>query len=370
MRRRELLAAGVAAPLAGWSGAAAAAAPLRLDQVLGSDDGAGFARAEGPRPFDFPADHGPHPAFRSEWWYLTASLQGDDGAEFGLQFTLFRQALRPVPAEPGPWDATQIYLGHLAVTDVGAGRHRHWERLVRGHPRLAGVTAAPFRAWIDGWSLTAAGPGLERMLLQASGDGVEVGVTFDPVKPLVLQGEDGFSRKGPGQASYYYTLPRLAAGGSLRLGSRTHTVGGTGWLDREWSTSVLSDAQEGWDWFSLQLDDGVDVMAFRLRRRDGVRDVHDHGMWVAADGTATRLDAADYTLRPLRRWRDDTGTAWPVAWQVSVSGPAGPVVWRVEAALDDQRMDTLLTYWEGLVRVFDEAGARIGSGYLELTGYG
>lgn len=369
MKRRDLL-RGLAWTLAGWAGTASAAAPLRLDQVLGSDADADFARADGPRQFEFPADHGPHPAFRSEWWYLTASLRGADGAEFGLQFTLFRQALRAAPVVDGPWDSSQIYLGHLAVTDVGVARHRHWQRLVRGHPRLAGVSAAPFRAWIDGWSLSADGRGLEGMTLRAVGDDVDVAVRFDPVKPLVLQGDGGLSRKGPGQASYYYTLPRLAADGRLRLGSRSHTVTGTGWLDREWSTSVLSDAQVGWDWFSLQLDDGVDVMAFQLRRRDGARDPYDHGMWVAADGAATRLDVADYTLRPLRYWLDGTGASWPVAWLVTIAGPAGPVEWRVEAAVDDQRMDTLLTYWEGLVRVFDRHGARIGSGYLELTGYG
>lgn len=367
MRRRSVL----LWPLTWPAVALGAPSPLRVDRILGAGaaDDRGYARADAPRPFSFPADHGPHPRYRSEWWYLTTNLRDAQGGEYGAQFTLFRQALRPEPVIDGPWDATQIYLGHLAVTDVPGRRHHHAERLARGHPRLAGVTAEPFRAWIEGWELHAPGPDLAGLRLEAADAAFGVQLTLDPEKPVVLQGEAGLSRKGPEQASYYYTLPRLSARGTLRLGARRVAVDGRAWLDREWSTSVLSAQQIGWDWFSLQLDSGEDLMAFRLRRRDGERDPHDHGVWVAPDGTDTHLPATHFHLEPQRFWRDRDGARWPVAWWVSADLPGGRRRWRVEAALDDQRMDTLVTYWEGLVRVFDESGARVGSGYLELTGY-
>jgi predicted secreted hydrolase len=345
------------------------ASPLRLGAVLGETADDGFARADGPWRFEFPRDHGPHPEFRSEWWYLTANLQAANGDEYGVQFTLFRQALRAEPAVGGPWDASQIYLGHVAVTDVAARVHLGAERLARAHPRLAGVSAAPFRAWIDGWSLAAAGPDLEGLVLDAMTADFHLTLRFDPVKPVVLQGDAGLSAKGPGQASYYYSIPRLAAEGRIARGEAVTAVNGAAWLDREWSTSVLSDDQIGWDWFALQLTSGEDLMAFQLRRRDGTRDPYDQGMWVDEAGVGQHLTARDFVLEPLRFWRDDRGTAWPVGWSLILTGPGGPRRLRVEAAVDDQRMDTLLTYWEGLVRVFDDSGGRVGTGYLEMTGY-
>ncbi len=348
------------------------AAELRLGSVLGEPEAAGFARAEAPRAFRFPEDHGSHPEYRSEWWYLTASLTGPDGRDFGVQFTLFRQALSSTPVIGGPWDASQIFLAHLALTDVAAGRHVESERLARGHPRLAGVTAAPFRAWLDGWSLAASAPGLGDLVLEAQTARFAVRLRLEPVKPVVLQGEAGLSRKGPNQASYYYSVPRLVAAGELITPEGPVPVTGTAWLDREWSTSVLSAEQTGWDWFALHLDSGEDLMAFQLRRRDGRRDPYDQGMWVGADGGRRRLEAGDFALEPVRFWTDEAGRRWPVAWKMTVSTPAGPRRLRVEAALDDQRMDTLLTYWEGLVRVYEagpQAGGPIGTGYMELTGY-
>jgi len=348
---------------------ALAASQLRLGAVLGEVEGEGFARADRPWTFEFPRDHGPHPDYRSEWWYLTANLRAANGDEFGVQFTLFRQALRSAPVVGGPWDGSQIYLAHVALTDVAAGTHREAERLARGHPRLAGVQAAPFRAWIDGWTLAAGGEGLDDLVLEAVTPEFALALRFDPVKPIVLQGDEGLSAKGPGQASYYYSLPRLAAAGRIVRGGEEIEVTGAAWLDREWSTSVLSDDQQGWDWFALQLASGEDLMVFQLRRHDGTRDPYDQGLWVDVDGGGHHLTATDFTLEPLRVWRDDRGTAWPVAWTVTLAGAGGPRRLRVEAAVDDQRMDTLLTYWEGLVWVYDEAGQRAGTGYLEMTGY-
>ena len=181
----------------------------------------------------------------------------------------------------------------------------------------------------------------------------------------VLQGEQGWSRKSESQASYYYSWPRLQIVGEIGTGGETHKVRGLGWFDHEWSTSVLSDEQVGWEWFALSLDDERDLMVFRLRRQDGQRDRHDHGMLVAKDGSRRLLDSTDFELQPERTWTDPDGVGWPLGWRLTV----GPEEFFIETPVDDQRMQTLIPYWEGLVVVRSTAGRRVGQGYMELTGY-
>ena len=430
---------------------------LRVGDVLGSGrSDAQFARADSPRAFEFPADHGAHPDFRSEWWYLTLALEDREGREFGVQFTVFRQAVFPGAPRNDPWRNGQAYLAHFAVTDVEAGVHREAERLSRGHPALAGARAVAssaatpangtptiggagtaiergthhgslqatptedarvtpttigtstaierdthpgslngtpdgisseisaelpgiadmkdihgggpagheggFAVWLEDWRLAANG---DDWRLDAATRDYSVSIHLTPAKPIVLQGDRGLSVKGLGQASYYYSVPRLRASGSLVIEENTYSVTGAGWLDREWSTSVLGAHQVGWDWFALMLDNGEDIMAFRLRRDDSMRDPHDHGLLIDASGQARRLGMRDFSLEPLEYWRDERGTQWPVGWALTV----GERRWRIAAALRDQRMDTLLTYWEGLVHVLDEEGVQSGRGYMELTGY-
>lgn len=336
---------------------------LRLGSVLGETALDGFARADRVREFVFPEDHGPHPDFRSEWWYLTLVLADAAGRDVGVQFTLFRQALLPPAGETGNrWQSGQIYLAHVAVSDTAAARHFSAERFARGHPELAGVEAEPFALWLEDWRLEHAG---EVWRLRAATDAVRVELELDMAVPIVLQGEAGLSRKGPEQASYYYSMPGIPAAGRIWVEGEPRPVRGLGWLDREWSTSVLSDGQIGWDWFALQLDDGRRLMAFQLRRRDGARDPYDQGMLVEADGIARHLQAEDFTLSPARYWRDGAGTDWPVAWQIEL----GTQTLAVVAVLDDQLMQTSIRYWEGMVAVLDDQGRRIGQGYLELTGY-
>ena len=379
------LAAGCFAPAPGTDGAG-----LRLGAVLGAGaEDAGFAKAEAPRAFAFPADHGAHPEFRSEWWYLTAALESD-GREFGVQFTVFRQALFPGGPAEDPWRNGQAWLGHLALTDLAAGRHRHAQRLARGHPALAGAEVAAgseadlaaakageaqdgpappgaFSLWLEGWRLE--GRQLTRRdglwTLDAAAEDFSVSLRLAQTKPIVLQGDRGLSAKGPGQASYYYSIPRLRAEGQLQADGATHAVTGLAWLDREWSTSLLGEQQLGWDWFALMLDSGEDLMAFRMRRADGRRDPHDRAARIDRAGAVRHLQPADFQLAPLDWWRDERGAAWPVRWSLQ----AGQERWQIVAAIEDQRMDTLLTYWEGLVHVQDEAGRRLGRGYMELTGY-
>ncbi len=341
----------------------------RLGAFLGKDgESSAFAQADRPRAFVFPAEHQQHADFRSEWWYLTMTLVSEDGREFGAQFTVFRQAMKSVgiaQSRSGDWDLDQVYLGHLAITDVSAGTHAHEERLSRQHPELAGVEPLAdrgARVALEGWQLDLHAEGAR---LVAEGSGLSLDLELVASRQPVLQGDEGWSRKSESQASYYYSWPRLQIVGEIGVGGQLHRVSGLGWFDHEWSTSVLSDEQVGWDWFALALDDGRDFMVFRLRRQDGRRDLHDHGVLVAADGTTRVLGSADFELSPERMWEDPTGVVWPLGWKLLVGSEA----FLIKTPVDDQRMQTLIPYWEGFVHVASPSGRRLGQGYMELTGY-
>jgi len=385
-------------PSTNSSSSARSLSGLRVSTILGGALDSGFAVADHPRVFSFPADHGPHNSFRSEWWYLTAVLQDDDGNDYGVQFTLFRQALSPQPTGSGPWHTAMVYLAHLALTDVSAQTHQQAQRLSRGHPELAGVAVQPeFRAWIEDWSLQQADEETFALQLRANSPG-EFGVALDmqPRLPVILQGQQGLSQKGPDSGSYYYSMPRLQVSGQLRQAGRWVDVRGLAWLDREWSTSVLPEQVIGWNWFALQLDDGRSIMAYSLLRKDGGRDPFDHGMLIEApmvgdqsmgltmeeggaltaeDTGVSFLSADDFVLHPRRYWTDERGIAWPVAWTLDVADEQ----FLIEAPVYDQVMDKALIYWEGFVEIYntsklrngerDESSGRIGRGYMELTGY-
>jgi predicted secreted hydrolase len=369
--------------------ASSAASGLRLNNILGEPNSQGFARAEQRRDFIFPEDHGPHPRYRSEWWYLTAALEDENGNEYGVHFTLFRQALSPQPTGEGPWHTGQAYLGHLAVTDISTGTHFEAERFARGHPELAGVsTGKHFRALIEDWTLEgsadgkldltlSAGAFSEEALFDAEEGRFSVDLQIRQSGPMVLQGNRGLSEKGPDAASYYYSIPRMPIKGTLRLSDRTVKVKGLGWLDREWSTSVLGESLEGWDWFSLQMMDQRSIMAFRLRRHDGLRDDYDHGLLVdhrqlanqfiigEGDRGVEILGRDDFSLNPTRFYQDTRGINWPVSWTLNI----GDEHFTINALLDQQTVDLSIIYWEGLVEVLDSDGSRSGVGYMELTGY-
>ena len=352
---------------------------LRLNNLLGEPDAQGFARAEQKRDFVFPSDHGPHTLYRSEWWYLTSVLEDENGNEYGVHFTLFRQALSPGPTGEGPWHTAQAYLGHLAVTDISTGTHLKTERFARGHPELAGVsTGAHFRAMIEDWTLEGTADGQLNLTLSA-GEPDQFGVDLQvrQMGPVVLQGNRGLSEKGPDAASYYYSIPRMQLDGTLRLNDRPVKVKGLGWLDREWGTSVLGTSLSGWDWFSLQLKDQRSIMAFRLRRHDGERDNYDHGLLVdhqqledlsivgEGDRGVELLDRDDFSLKPSRFYQDSRGINWPVSWTLNMADEQ----FTINALLDQQTVDLSILYWEGLVEVLDPDGSRSGLGYMELTGY-
>lgn len=341
-----------------------------LQAHLGGDGGDGYLRALSPRAFHFPGDHAAHTGFRTEWWYVTGNLDAAGGRRFGFQWTLFRVALRPDEPSSGAsaWRARHLWMGHFAITDVAGGRHRSYERFSREALGLAGVEGNPPRLWLEDWSLDFAG---DQWLLAAETGEVGLNLALRPLGPAVLQGDGGLSQKSsqPGNASYYYSFPRLRADGRLRLDGADYAVSGLAWLDREWSTSALGPEQQGWDWFSLQLDDGSDLMYYRLRRGDGASDRHSAGTLRSADGVVHRLGAQDVELEPLSTWTSPQGRRYPIGWRLRV--PAQALDLRVEALLEDQEMRHRVSYWEGAVQVSGQrAGQSIqGRGYLELAGY-
>jgi predicted secreted hydrolase len=341
---------------------------VRVDQGMGSAPDPGFARALEARPFDFPRDHGAHPAYATEWWYFTGNLRDARDHRFGYQLTLFRVGLRPgEPAQDSHWRAQQLYMGHLAVSDIGAAMHYREERFSRAAAGLAGATADPLRVWLGPWSIRGRDNGLFPLHLSAQAKDIGIDLSVGPgSKPLVAQGAGGLSRKGaaPGNASYYYSFTRLPTAGELRIGDARHQVTGDSWFDREWSSSALAADQAGWDWFALHLDDGRDLMFYRMRGKDGQAQSFSSGVLVGNAGPVQRLGLGDVELEPTRTWHSPDGIAYPVAWRLRVPGSGLDLV--VEAAFDAQQMDLSVSYWEGAVVV---SGSHAGVGYLELSGY-
>ncbi len=307
----------------------------------------GFA-LPAPGAFDFPRDHGPHPDYRIEWWYLTAVLEDADGTEYGVQWTLFRSALTP----EGP----QVWMGHLGITTPDA--HYTGERLARGGVGQAGVEAEPFDAWIDDWRM--AGPDMDTLALSARTAEAGYDLALEASGPLVFHGEEGFSVKSAsGQASRYYSQPFYEVSGTLLLPSGEVAVAGRGWLDREWSSQPLEADQEGWDWFSLHLDDGHRLMAFGLRGGTPFR----YASWIAPDGTTTALYGDEVVLEPTAV-AEVAGREVPVRWTLRLPGRGVEI--DVSAVNSKSWQDTLFPYWEGPVRA---RGSHSGAGYLEMTGY-
>jgi predicted secreted hydrolase len=366
------------------------AAPLQVTASLQAQSAEGYLRALSPRPFRFPADHGAHLGFRTEWWYVTGHLEGPPGDRFGFQLTFFRNSLSPPGAAPprsSRWATDQAFLAHFAVTDGPGGRFLAFERLARGALGLAGATVAdtvgedavdeePYRVSVGGWRLEGPAPGEVFPLLLAAAVGeppVALELTLEPVKPVVLQGERGLSRKGPqpGNASYYYSLPRLRATGELVLAGTARPVTGSAWLDREWSTSSLPAGTVGWDWVALQLDDGRELMLYRLRREDGSATPQSRATLIAPDGGSRELPWEDLELAATGRFKSPrTGVTYPSGWRLRV--PAEGLDLTLLPWLPDQELDLSFRYWEGAVDVRGRGptGPLAGRGYVELTGYG
>ena len=322
-----------------------------------------------------PGDHASHPDYRIEWWYYTGNLAAADGRRFGYQVTFFRVGVDARPANPSRWAVRDLHMAHLALTDVDGGRHLTAERLNRAGVGWAGAATDTLEVWNEEWRVGLEGT-THRLQARENRDGFGVDLRLTPAKPAVAHGRDGFSQKGaqPGNASHYYSLTRLATRGRLFLDGEALDVEGLSWMDHEFGTSFLEPSQQGWDWFSLQLDDDTELMVYVLRQRDGSIDPHSAGTLVDAAGRATALDAGDFRLVPGRVWSSPaSGAAYPVAWRVAV--PGAGLELRVEAAVDSQELSTGestgVTYWEGAVTATGTRGGRPvrGRGYLEMTGY-
>jgi predicted secreted hydrolase len=358
--------------------ASAAAPPALLSPGSGAAP-AGFAQALAPRPLVFPPDHGPHPQFRQEWWYVSGNLDAASGERLGFELTFFRFALQaepalaPAPAPVSAWRTRQIYMAHFAVTDVTAGRFRFAQKLSREALGLAGGETVPLRVWIDDWSLeaTVAGAVAQEWSLRAAQPGYELELTLQALTPPVLNGDAGLSRKSdePAAATYYYSIPRLAVRGRLIREGHPLRVQGLAWLDREWGSGALSAQQVGWDWFALQLNDGTALMFYALRDRDDTRDQHSAGTWIEASGRSRPLSNDEVTIEVADHWSNAQGTRYPALWRMRV--PALALEVSVRPVLADQELLTTPQYWEGAVDVSGtRAGRNIaGRGYVELVGY-
>ena len=341
---------------------------------------AGFALPLPDPVFTFPGDHGSHPAFQLEWWYLTGHLRTEAGEEFGFQATFFRRA-GETPQGPDPaggaFASAPVYLAHMAVTDPGGRSFRFQERLNR-----AGWDARAATHTLDvangNWSLRRLEGTADRFVLRGTVRGeASMDLTLEAVKPLVVFGERGVSRKAedPSAASHYLTFPRLRATGSLRLDGIPRTVSGQAWMDHEFSSSQLGADQAGWDWASLQLTDGREVMVYRMRRLDGSTDPHSTLAWISGDGSVDQAGPDTFRWEPGDPWSSPhTGGRYPIRPRIHATDPATgkPVTFRLEPLLDGQELDGGLggiPYWEGACRVRDADGREVGRAYLELTGY-
>ncbi|MFN4263963.1 MAG: lipocalin-like domain-containing protein [Thioalkalivibrionaceae bacterium] len=445
-----------------------------VTEVMGQAVAPGFDRVTGPRVFRFPEAHGPHRGFRNEWWYFTGHLDepvegavisperherlaaGRDGdplnrAIGAFHLTLFRAELEPLVDFHRRWDVEgqgflrrwatpEVWMGHAAWIDFSSGTHRAEERYVRGAVGLAGAERDGRRVWIEDWSIESldAPPVVLRFGIEGdAGDSAPVALTLrlTPERLPVLQGEAGYSRKGedPSNASLYYSVPRFGIEGEIDRGRGVERVGGTAWLDREWSSSALDEGQVGWDWFSLQLSNGADLMLYQMRRSDGRSDPRSKGRWIAPGAAESRevirdavpgavvgamsevtpdnamassdvaavlaawttpegdrhpelgrlLRADDFVLTPLRVARQSSGRSYPVEWLIDLATEVvdsererggesvwpGLLPWRVVARFDEQEMTTNIPYFEGSVMVFDAHRSPIGRGFLEMTGY-
>ncbi len=332
-----------------------------------------FQLASPSRTLRFPEDHGPHPDYQTEWWYYTGNLETGEGRHFGYQLTFFRRALTPSAdrqARSSNWATDQIYMAHFALTDVAAGEHQAFERFSRGAAGLAGAQSDPFQVWLLNWQVSEVQLGSYRLTAEQENLALELILTDE--KGPVLQGNQGYSQKGPetGNASHYYSLTRLLSSGTVQVGGRTYQVAGTSWMDHEFSTSALSPGQVGWDWFSIQLEDGHEIMVYQFRQEDGSIDPFSSGTWIMPDGASQHLIREDFVLTTEATWRSPhTGADYPARWTLTV--PNQDAKLEIVPYLANQEMNLSYAYWEGAVKVSGMvAGHPVeGIGYVELTGY-
>jgi predicted secreted hydrolase len=324
--------------------------------------------------YEFPRDHQNHPEFKTEWWYFTGNLNAADGRQFGYQLTFFRQGVIPLDADIIPLShfvTSSVKFAHFALSDLSTGRFHFFQKVSRGAYGEAGFGRGPRLVWIEDWSCTLENDGT--FLIKANVDDLSLELALKPAKQPVVHGHEGISRKaeGEGRASHYYSFTRLSSEGMLQIGGEEIRVSGFSWFDHEWASNQLTADQVGWDWFSLQFEDGTDLMLFQIRTKDGGRDPNSAGTFVDPQGVATPLAEADFTLEPVTTWSSPASNGrYPVGWRITI--PQLQMRLDVSAALQDQELRLKpIMYWEGSIRAHGSAGDKQikGSGYLEMTGY-
>lgn len=323
--------------------------------------------------FSFPRDHYSHENFRTEWWYYTGHLRTGKAEEYGYQVTFFRSGLAEAKANPSRWAAKNLYLGHFAISDVSRKRFRYFERIRRAGLGQAGASEKEFRVWVGDWEVAGTGT---TQRLRAKDGGFGVDLTLVAQKPPVIHGDNGISQKGEGRghASHYYSLTRLRTEGTLAVNGKTVPVTGLSWMDHEFGSTQLNPDQVGWDWFSLQFEDGTELMLYIIRKADGRPDPYSAGTWVGADDRIVRLGQSDFSVEVVERWKSPRGKGvYPMKWHLSA--PTLGLELTVTPAFPDQELDTTkstrVIYWEGAVSAEGTVQGRRASarGYVEMTGY-
>lgn len=343
-----------------------------FSKILSEDD-EGFDRVLHPRKFSFPDDYGPHNRYRSEWWYFTGNLSDVSGRKFGYELTFFRFALSPVStSSASAWRTSQMYMAHLALTDVAAGRFYSAERFSRAGNGLAGARSDRYQVWLYDWSAAAEDAIDFPLRLQAKSGAFGIDLRVETQKIAVLQGDRGLSRKSsePGNASYYYSFTRMPTTGTLSVAGKEFSVGGASWMDREWSSSALAAEQAGWDWFALQLSDHSELMFYQFRRKDGQPDINSSGTLISADGASTPLHHGDVSVYILDTWKSPhSNITYPSRWRLTI--PERNIDLEIAPLLNDQELNLGFRYWEGAAAVQGTRGGNLisGQGYVELTGY-
>ncbi len=343
---------------------------LALGLMLNADES--FRLALPNYHFEFPRDYFNHPDFQTEWWYYTGNVRTPEGRRFGFELTFFRHAVARTPEVANVWDVRDLWMAHLALSDIAGGQFLHTERLNRSGPGIAGADLKQARVWNGNWqaqwTLNSSVPGGATQMLQAVAGRFSFELSLKPEKPPVINGENGVSQKaeGPGKASHYISFTRLKTSGTIILDGKRFSVAGTSWMDHEFFSHQLEAAQSGWDWFSMQLEDRSEIMLFRLRRADGSHDPYSAGTYVDPQGHSRHLGAGDFAVTPGKTWG-----RYPVEWTVEV--PSLGFKAEVRTPLEQQEMAGSYgpAYWEGAI---DIDGTRLGRslrgiGYLEMTGY-
>lgn len=359
-------------------------ASVSVAEAMGGSNLKGYKQVTGPRAFVFPQDHGPHPGYKTEWWYYTGNLFTKGGRQFGYQFTIFRNQLNPPQGDSDSlayeknWNANQLYLGHFAISDVQNQDHIFEERFSRGAAGLAGAQSDPYRIWVEDWEIRrmdsngASDKNFPVQIAAAMEDGTSINLSVSPQKPLVLQGEQGYDRKGAGtgNASYYLSFTRMQTEGTITINGNQFEVSGSSWMDHEWSTSALDEGQEGWDWFSIQLSNGYDLMYYQLRNLDGSVSRFTTGSLINPEGEKIVINPGDVQIEVLDRWQSPhSNSVYPSSWRMEI--PKANLTLELQTLFPDQEMNVSVRYYEGTLSVSGKMNGEPigGSGFIEMTGY-